>query len=102
VKLKRLQSVIATGLGLAVAVLTFRRLGPSWAEDRCLDQGGAVRRTERLCETAAGTFAPLQHDRNAAAWAFDLALAALGGALAFAAAVLALHALRRLASRPSA
>ena len=98
--MRRLSLGIAAGLGLVAAVLVFRRLGPFWAEDRCFDQGGVVRRAERLCETAAGTLAPLQYDRTAA-WAFDLALAALAGALTFAAALVALEVLRRLASRPS-
>ena len=63
---------VAVVLGILVAAAVTAGFAVFWAQDACLDAGGAVRMTARRCEIAAGHYVPLFGDRPPLARAHDL------------------------------
>ena len=89
---------IAIAFGTVVAAAVLVGFAVFWAQDACLDAGGAVRFSARQCEMAAGQYAPLFGARSVRAWAHDGLMAALAASITIA---LVIRALRKPSARPS-
>lgn len=81
-ELRRASFWIAALIGVAVAVYVAGPIARFWAEDTCLDLGGAVRRIQQVCEQPSGRVVPLNEWPPTVAGKIVLALiAVIPGAL---------------------
>ena len=75
---------IVVVLGLVVAAGVMAGFAVFWAQDACLDAGGAVRMATRQCEIASGQYVPLFGPRPPIAFAHDALIALLIASIAVA------------------
>lgn len=68
---------IAVVLGLVVAAGVMAGFAMFWAQDACLDAGGAVRIATRQCEIGGGQYVPLFGPRPPIALAHDVVISLL-------------------------
>jgi hypothetical protein len=91
-----------TGLGIAlvalVAGVVLVGFAVFWAQDACLDAGGAVHLAARQCELTAGQYVPLFRDRSIHLWFHDGLVAAFAASIVIA---LLLRRSRGSSPRPS-
>jgi hypothetical protein len=80
----RRSTAVAIALGAVVAAVVLGGFTVFWAQDACLDAGGAVRLATRQCELAAGQHVPLFRARSVLGWLHDGTMAVLAASLAIA------------------